>query len=177
MLLSKRTMTWIAGPVVFLAAVFGGLAYWAHRLEQKNAAYELVIHGNPSEAQLVDFLDSNYAVLVSNTLTALERRKLVGGREKAAKLLTSRDPQIWHPASLYLGAIGDQRSVPYLIRGLTHPAWRSRKRLLNHLQHLTGQSYGEGKEDWIKWWLAQNNAEFDFSCVTTQEWRNPVRQN
>ena len=172
MLLSKRTITWLVGLLLILAAVGGRLAWRVHRLEKNYAAYELVIHGNPSEAELVGFLDSDYGILVLNTLTTLEHRKLAGGREKAANLLTSRDPRIWYAASLYLGAIGDQRSVPYLIRGLTHPAWRSRPRVVNYLQNLTGQNYGENKEEWIKWWSAQNNDKFDFTCVTTQEWRN-----
>lgn len=169
MLLSKRTIVWI---VVFLVPLAAGLAWWDHRLEKNNAAYELVTNGDPSEAELVGFLDSNYPILVSGTLTALEHRKLAGGREKAAKLLTSRDPHIWYVAALYLGAIGDQRTVPYLIRGLTHPAWRSRPRVVNYLQNLTGQNYGENKEEWIKWWSARNSNKFDFTCVTTQEWRS-----
>jgi hypothetical protein len=168
MLLSKRTITWMVGLLVLLAA---GLAWWDYRREKNTAAYELLIHGNPSEAELMGFLDSDYEILVSNTLSTLEHRKLAGGREKAANLLTSRDPHIWYVAALYLGAIGDQRSVPYLIRGLTHPAWRSRPRVVNYLQNLTGQNYGEKKEEWIKWWSAQKNDKFDFTCVTTQEWR------
>jgi len=173
MLLSKRTFKWIVSVLVVLAVVAGMLFLWGYRLERNNAALEMVLHGNPSEGELVQFLDSHYEILVSNTLTTLEHRRLVGGKEKAAKLLNSRNASIWYAAALYLGSLGDQRSIPYLIRGLTHPAWRSRPRVVNFLQALTGQNYAEKKEDWVTWWLAQGRErEFDFTCVTTQEWRN-----
>ncbi len=174
MLLSKRTVTWIVRILVLLAFVAGVLVLWDYRLEKNNVALEFVLHGNPSEAELVGFLDSGYEILVSNTLTTLEHRKLAGGREKAANLLTSRNGSIWYGAALYLGSLGDQRSVPYLIRGLNHPAWRSRHRVVSYLQTLTGQNYGERKEEWINWWSAQSKAGgFDFTCVTTQQFTQP----
>jgi hypothetical protein len=174
MLLSKQFIRWVVGFFVLLAVVAGILRIWAYRLEKNNSEYELVVSGNASEAELVRFLDSGYDILVSDTLTQLERRKLTGGREKAAKLLASRNASIWYPAALYLGVLGDQRSVPYLIRGLHHPAWRSRPRVVSYLQTLTGQNYGDRKEEWIKWWSGVNiNSRFDFTCITTQEFRHP----
>jgi hypothetical protein len=174
MLLSKQTLKWVVGVLGLVALVGGILLFWGYRLEKNNAELETVLHGNASEAELVRFLDSGYEILVSNTLTTLEHRKLAGGKEKAAKLLKSRNASIWYAAALYLGVLNDQRSVPYLIRGLTHPAWRSRSRVVSYLQNLTGQNLGENKDAWIKWWSASNmDRGFDFTCVTTQQFTHP----
>jgi hypothetical protein len=154
------------GAMILLTTV-GVVAIWSHILSRRVEAYDLVESRNASEEQLVSFLNSSDDILLDNALSALEFRKAPGGREQAAKLLAHPHLYVWYCASLYLGAIGDQRSVPYLIRGLDHPAWRSRPRVVSYLKNLTGMDFGEKKEEWIKWWLAQQAGRvFDFKCNT-----------
>lgn len=158
----------IAVLVTALLLGFGLWGWWIHVANKHVEAVNLVIQGNPTEEQLVSFLKSKDRILLSNTLTVLERRRVAGGKEMAANLLTHPDPYVWFGASLYLGSLGDQRSVPYLIRGLDHPAWRSRPRVVSYLRSLTGQDYDDRKEEWIKWWAEQHQGTlFNFASVTT----------
>ncbi|SPE60412.1 exported hypothetical protein [Verrucomicrobia bacterium] len=95
-----------------LALTLGVCGIWAHYLAKRNEAIQLVTEGNPSDEQLLGFLQSSDRILLLNTLTLLEHRKTPAGRERAAKLLAHPDLYVWYCASLYLGAVGDQRSVP-----------------------------------------------------------------
>jgi hypothetical protein len=148
--------------VLLLAFVVTGL----YRLQEQADALELVMSGNPTTEQLIKFLGSGNPTLLDNTLTILEQRKATGGRESAARLLKSDNLYVWFCASLYLGAIGDERSIPYLIRGLSHPARNDRTRVVSYLKNMTGNDFGENKEEWVRWWVAQHGKSFDFTCST-----------
>ena len=94
------------------------LAVWwftARYFENRVAVLNAVMDGNPSIEQLVGFLDYSDAIILNNTLTRLEFARADAGRERAAVLLRHDNLYVWYCASLYLGAIGDQRSIPYLI--------------------------------------------------------------
>jgi HEAT repeat protein len=154
----------IAGSSLLLILATGALLNYS--LNKRAETYRLVTEGKPTDEQLVSFLKSNDKIILSNALALLEHRKTSAGRELAVKLLTHPDPYVWHPASLYLAALGDQRSVPYLIRGLDHPARRSRPRVVTYLRDLTGEDFGEKKQDWINWWSAGHPlTNFDFTCI------------
>jgi hypothetical protein len=113
---------------------------------------------------MIGLLRYSDAIVLKNTLTQFEFSGSDAGRERAAELLRNPDSYVSYCASLYLGAIGDQRCVPYLIRGLDHPAWRSRPRVVRYLKNLTGQDFGESKDKWIQWWNAQYpNTQFNFT--------------
>ncbi len=159
---SKRKTIIIALiSVVVVALAAAWLA--VHRLEDLNAARKLAMEGRPTPEQMISLLDYSDTIVLNNTLTQLERSQNDIGRERAAELLLHSNLYTWYCASLYLGAIGDQRSVPYLIRGLDHPAWRSRPKLLGYLKNLTSMDFGEDKPAWIRWWNSQNpNKPFDF---------------
>ena len=141
------------------------LAAWlvVRHLETLNAARQLAMEGHPTVEQMLQLLQYSDTIILNNTLTQFEFSGNPAGRERAVDLLSHADRYVSYTASLYLGAIGDQRSIPYLIRGLDHPAWRSRPRVLNYLKRLTREDFGENKDAWIRWWNAQNvGAKFDF---------------
>ena len=125
-------------------------------LEDLAAARELAMEGHPTPEQVVLLLGYTDTIVLNNTLTKLERSKSGIGRERAVELLGHSDLYVWHCASMYLGAIGDERSIPYLIRGLDHPAWRSRPRLVGYLTNLTREDFGEDKKAWVRWWNSQH---------------------
>ncbi|MDB6026194.1 MAG: hypothetical protein JWM68_2417 [Verrucomicrobiales bacterium] len=165
---SKHRVGASLGIAILIA--IGAAEWWVHRLQKRVDDIERVWEGKASDTELVNFLASNDKILLSNTLTELEHRRVVGGRDSAAKLLTDPDIHVWYCAGLYLGCLGDKRSIPCLIRGLDHPAWRSRPRVVEYLKSMTGQDFGEEKQAWVAWWSAQNNNEkFDFSWDKTQQ--------
>ena len=132
-------------------------------LEKLNAARQLAMEGHPTPQQLVSLLGYSDTIVLNNALTQLERSRSDVGRGRAVELLRHPDLYVWYCSSMYLGAIGDQRSVPYLIRGLDHPAWRSRPRVLGYLKNLTHEVFGEDKNAWVRWWNSQHpDVSFDF---------------
>lgn len=148
---------------VFLVAL-SALAWMGHVITQRAKNYTLLLEGQPTEEQLVNFLNSSDPLILGSSLTLLEHRRHAAGREGAVRLLTNPDPSVWYAAALYLGSLGDGRSVPYLIRGLDHRSWRSRPRVVGYLKDLTLHDIGENKEDWIKWWTAHHAGKtFDFA--------------
>jgi hypothetical protein len=142
------------------------LAWWlaVRHLEDLSAARHLAMEGHPTVEQMLHLLNYSDAIVLNNTLTQFERSGDPAGKDRAVELLRHPDRYVSYSACLYLGAIGDQRSIPYLIRGLDHPAWRSRPRVVNYLKNLTRQDFGENKVEWIRWWNAQNpGSGFDFA--------------
>jgi len=157
-----RSILLIVGAVSACAL----LAWWLaiRYLEDLNAAQHLAMEGHPTVEQMLHLLQYSDTIVLNNTLTQFERSGSRAGTERAVELLRHPDRYVSYSASLYLGAIGDQRSIPYLIRGLDHPAWRSRPRVMNYLKSLTRQDFGENKDAWIQWWNAQNpGSRFDFT--------------
>src|SRR6059036_2806813 len=131
--------------VIALVTVLGSLFVvgWLlnRHLEKLNTARQLAMEGHPTPQQLVSLLGYSDTIVLNNALTQLERSRSDVGRGRAVELLRHPDLYVWYCSSMYLGAIGDQRSVPYLIRGLDHPAWRSRPRVLGYLKNLTHEVF------------------------------------
>ena len=142
------------------------LALWlgARYLGNLNADRQLDTEGHPTVEQMLHLLGSSDTIVLNNTLTQFERSGSPAGKERAVELLRHTDRYVSYTASLYLGAIGDRRSIPYLIRGLDHPAWRSRPQVAKYLKNLTREDFGENKDAWIRWWNTQNvGSSFDFT--------------
>ncbi len=80
----------------------------------------------------------------------------------ALKDLTSSDPYLWLNAAEYLGAIGDNASVPYLIKALRHTAWREDDETKQRLVSLTGTNLYTFN-GWQQWWIASHpGGHFDW---------------
>jgi hypothetical protein len=116
----------------------------------------------PSDS-IVRNLEADTGSLVSGSLDVLAERKYAGAQTRGRELLRSRDEYVWFSAALYLGKLGDSAAVPYLIKGLRHPAWRAHAQVVVELQALTGQAIGNDFEAWRQWWVAQHPGEsFNF---------------
>ena len=97
----------------------------------------------------------------------LQERKSRAAITEATRDLQSSDPYVWFNAALYLGDLGVPSAVPYLIKGLRHPAYRSHSEVAALLQTLTGQSFGTDFQAWKTWWESQNsNDSFNFKIET-----------
>lgn len=159
---NRRRLLIVLVAVIGCLCVVSWFINW--RLEKLNAARQLAMYGHPTIEQMVDLLGYSDTIVINNTLTRFEFSGSDAGRERAVELLRHPDIYVWYCSSLYLGSIGDQRSVPYLIRGLDHPAWRSRPKLVRYLRSLTHEDFGENKDEWVRWWKSQNpDSPFDFT--------------
>jgi|GEM_PF-673178 len=148
--------------LVVASGVGGTLAYRGlTRSEFGLFILEDVLGVRVSSDILAQNLSSQDRDLVMTGLDLLEERRDPAGRETAHKLLESDDDYIWFNASMYLAAIEDQKSVPYLIKGLRHPAWRAHDRVAAYLETLTGQEFRKDQRKWIDWWK-ETNPELDF---------------
>ncbi len=116
-----------------------------------------------SSEKLVNNLSSGKRNLVITSLSLLEDRHDSKGKEQALQLLLSNDDYIWLNAGQYLAVLGDQQAIPYLIKGLNHPASRAHDKVAKHLEQLTGEVFGKDQKKWIEWWNTTNpNSEFSF---------------
>ncbi|MEO0586668.1 MAG: hypothetical protein AAF078_03425 [Planctomycetota bacterium] len=85
---------------------------------------------------------------------------------EATNDLNHSDPYVWFNAALYLGSLDETDSVPYLIKGLRHPARRAYPEIVSALQGMTGQTYGQSQVDWVKWWETTHpNSTFEFTMT------------
>ena len=143
------------------AATFGAIALigltwlvWFGRQKVKLVnAMTHVVDGNPTSAQLVAYLkEFENGVIVGNAMTLLEYRRDPAAVDEAARFLESDDEYVWFGAALYLGAVQDERAIPYLIKGFRHPATKSRKKIPGYLEPMTGEDLGPDQDEWIKWW-------------------------
>ena len=124
---------------------------------------EMSAPGLVGSRTLTECLSSDDRDLVMTALNILEERRDPAGKEKALELLSSDDDYIWFNAAQYLGAIKEQASVPYLIKGLKHPAWGAHDEVAARLEDLTAQEFGKDQKKWIAWWREKNPADaFDF---------------
>jgi hypothetical protein len=73
----------------------------------------------------------------------------------ALQQLDSSDPYLWLNAAEYLGAIGEPKSIPYLIKALRHTAWRGDDETKASLVKLTGTDCGDFN-GWQHWWLSSH---------------------
>ena len=121
------------------------------------------LHQAGSE-ELVDELRNPKRDIVMTALNLLEERRDAAGIPAARDLLTSTDDYIWFSAALYLGAMGESEAVPYLIKGLKHPASRAYVEVASELRAFTGQEFGTDQARWIQWWKEEHpESTFDFS--------------
>lgn len=93
----------------------------------------------------------------------LSNRKDPSGVPQALVLLESSDDYVWLNAATYLGTCDKKESVPYLIKGIRHTAWRTKDERLLMLQHLTGQKFGNDFSTWQNWW--ENESGNDTTLV------------
>jgi hypothetical protein len=119
-------------------------------------SFRLLVRGTSTPTDvLLKNLESNDRDMVIDSLSILADKRDSSGREKARELLSSDDEYVWLNAALYLAAIGDDASIPYLIRGLNHPAYRAVDDIVAYLETLTGQSFGRDQEKWTEWWASE----------------------
>lgn len=148
--------------VILGISVVGYLGYiWSTRTTMGLS----VVGGSAvSSETLVNNLSSEDSELVMTSLNILEKRQDPQGKYKARELLKSEDDYIWFNAAQYLGSIRDEQAVPYLIKGLKHPAWRSLDDVATYLESITSQKFGKDQEKWIAWWQEKcPESAFDFS--------------
>lgn len=108
-------------------------------------------------------LDDETGSLVFSSLSVLADRRYTGAQAKARELLRSSDEYAWFNAALYLGKLGDSAAVPYLIKGLRHPAHMAHAEAVADLQAITGQAIGNDFEAWRQWYVTQHpGQQFDF---------------
>lgn len=130
----------------------------------------LILSGGAVPAgTLVNNLSSSDRDLVMTSLDILKGRGDPAGQLKARALLSDSDDYIWFNAALYLGAINDPQAIPYLIKGLKHPAYRAYPEVATDLQALTGQTFALDQSKWIAWWRNANpGSQFSFTYATLQ---------
>jgi hypothetical protein len=143
--------------------LIAGVAALIHHIATQTVM-GLALGGNSiSSSTLVANLSSPDRNLVMTSLDLLGQRKDPAGQQQARTLLLSKDDYIWFNAALYLGAINDSQAIPYLIKGLKHPASRAYPDVVRELQAITGQNFGMDQAKWIAWWQQQNpTASFSF---------------
>lgn len=108
-------------------------------------------------------LDDETGSLVYSSLGVLANRRYAGAQPKARELLQSTDEYTWFNAALYLGKLRDPAAVPYLIKGLRHPAHIAHAEAVADLQAITGQTIGNDFAAWRQWYVTQHpDQQFDF---------------
>jgi hypothetical protein len=151
--------------VEFLATVSLAIAALAIRCPLARTAFAQTTSANPTPSEnIVNNLSSSDADSVMTSLDSLKLRKDPAGQQQARKLLASSDDYLWFNAALYLAAIKDPQAIPYLVKGLKHPAWRAYPEVLRDLQDLTHQRFDMNQATWIDWWKKQNpTSTFSFT--------------
>lgn len=113
---------------------------------------ELLRMRNADSEELVEALSSENDQKVMTAFGILEDRRDPAGVQKAKELLEIDNKYIWFNATLYLGSLERKEAVPYLIKGLKHPASKAHKDASIYLQKITGKSFGTNYEKWLDWW-------------------------
>lgn len=150
---SRRNVSGLAVLAILGSALWNGSA---------SARAGALGRPRPSKALVSDLASRDRNVVLSS-LHVLTARRDPAGREQANGLLKSQDDYVWFNAALYLGAIGDGRAVPYLIKGLEHPARRAHGEAAARLKAVTRQTLGQDQKRWIAWWRQQHpDSKFDF---------------
>ncbi len=158
--------SWILSVVLLVLLL---LAFGIYRVVTKSSLGLMMGGAAVSSSTLVDNLSNRDSDLVRTSLSILKDRNDPAGRQEAAKLLASTDDYIWFNATLYLGAINDPQAVPYLIKGLKHPASRAYPDVVKELQSLTAQTFGMDQAKWIDWWRQKNpGSTFSFAYASLE---------
>ena len=117
----------------------------------------------PTQASLVADLKSKDFNRICSGLGILATNCDPIAQKDGLRFLKSENPYLWFNAALYLGAIGDEASVPYLIKGLRHPASRARPDAAAALRAMTGKPWDVDFDAWRQWWTNENpESTFDF---------------
>ncbi|MCC5805417.1 MAG: hypothetical protein JJU00_03725 [Opitutales bacterium] len=66
------------------------------------------------------------------------------------------DAYLWVNAARYLGSLGREEAIPYLIKALRHTASRGDDEIVGWLEDLTKKSFGADFDAWRSWWLEEN---------------------
>ena len=147
--------------------VLGTFAYT--RFMRSGLAVQVAGEVVPVET-LVSNLSNEDRDIVMSSLHFLTERRESAGAEEAKGLLSNDDDYIWFNAALYLGAIGDAEAIPYLIKGLKHPASRAYPEVARDLETLTGERFGTDQERWLAWWRSENpSSDFGFSYARIEQ--------
>ncbi len=169
-----KFLTVVVVAFVVVAVLIVAVLWSAHSVKRQSGSSppgpyyadvsELLAIYSADSSKLVANLSSDRPIIVMESLGTLERRKDPAGQDKARELLHDEDDYVWFNAALYLASLGDRETIPYLIKGLQHPASRSRGEVASYLESLTQQRFGRNQELWIAWWQEQHpDSDFDFS--------------
>jgi hypothetical protein len=158
----KKTVAIVAG----LSGVMCLIGLAVHHFATATTMGLLLFGDQVSSNTLVRDLSNSDRDVVMSGLEILCQRKDRTGQTQARTMLSSSDDYIWFNAALYLGDINDQQAVPYLIKGLKHPASRSYPEVVRELRALTTQTFGEDQVQWIGWWEASHGKTFSFCYAT-----------
>ncbi|HET6251609.1 MAG TPA: hypothetical protein VFE47_28245 [Tepidisphaeraceae bacterium] len=162
---------------ILLAVILLAVALSAVYFVASKTNLGLMIAGRavPSST-IVSNLSSDDPDLVMTSLNILQERNSSDGQKQARALLTSANDYIWFNAALYLAAIKDQQSVPYLIKGLKHPASRAYPEVAADLLALTGKPFAMDQEKWIAWWKQTNpGSNFSFKYASLQRQADEIQ--
>lgn len=113
-----------------------------------------------SDRQLAGNLhDGDFTGPARRSFSILAKRKSPLGEAKARALLS--DETEWLQGALYLAALGQKDSIPYLIRALEEGDAKrlrviGRRQIIDRLKNLTGRDFGEDVGSWKSWWNTQN---------------------
>ncbi|RLC66146.1 MAG: hypothetical protein DRI48_05340, partial [Chloroflexi bacterium] len=155
-----RTFVLIAAVCVLLIALFVVVGPWVRGWGRDfGRASELLGVAQSNSEDLVLHLSSADPDIVMTALSVLKDRQDPAGKDKARELLNNDNEYIWLNAALYLGAVGDEQAAPYLIKALTHAAWRVHEEAADYLRTLTGQDFGADYAAWAEWWQEQGHPQ------------------
>jgi len=102
---------------------------------------------------LVDRLKHSTAEEKVEILSILTDRNANVNTSVVDEYLSSNDAYIWFNAALLVGRNGGDQSIPYLIKGMNHAAFKSREEVKRTLISLTGRNFGDDFEQWKQWYL------------------------
>ena len=114
-------------------------------------------------SSLASDLDSGDPDAMREALGMLMSRGNKEYANKAIPLLQHADDYVWFNAALYLGSCNRKEAIPYLIKGLKHPASRAHEECRQLLVKLTGKDFGKVFPYWRNWYeTAYPNEKFDW---------------
>jgi hypothetical protein len=113
-------------------------------------------------------LDSSDPIVVRDGLITLNERHDPVAIDKATDLLKSNNAGVWTNAAIYLGGLGKENSVPYLIKAMRHVENDRKDEIVSDLTAITGQSLGGNANAWRDWWITQHpTGSFRFDSSQT----------
>lgn len=151
----KRPRYLVLCVLVFMGALVAGGAWAAYVGLTRTVIGLLLLQKLISSERLTENLSSLDRDIVRESLGLLRMRKNPIAKNEARELLQSGDDYIWFNAALYLASIDDSDAIPWLIKGLKHPARNAHDEVASGLEALTGHGFGKDQDQWIAWWRSQ----------------------